>query len=111
MERDLQRLNEQNKLALWAERVSECRNSGLSVLAWCKENGVCTQTYYKWQKRLFAMAKVQQETQFAEVTPVPAMQPNSLIAVTVRATGIAVDIHNGAIPETVKSVLQLLKLC
>ena len=51
---ELRQLNEQNKLAVWAERVTECRNSGQSVLAWCKEHGICSQTYYKWQKRLFA---------------------------------------------------------
>ena len=50
---ELRQLNEQNKLAIWAERVTECRNSGQSVLAWCKEHGICSQTYYKWQKRLF----------------------------------------------------------
>ena len=42
---ELRQLNEQNKLAVWAERVTECRNSGQSVLAWCKEHGVCSQTY------------------------------------------------------------------
>ena len=36
---ELRQLNEQNKLAIWAERVTECRNSGQSVLAWCKEHG------------------------------------------------------------------------
>lgn len=39
---ELRQLNEQNKLALWAERVSECRNSGQSVLAWCRKH----ETYY-----------------------------------------------------------------
>ncbi|MBR4057303.1 MAG: IS66 family insertion sequence element accessory protein TnpB [Oscillospiraceae bacterium] len=95
----------------YLRRVAACRNSGLSVLAWCKENGVCSQTYYKWQKRLFAMSEAQQETQFAEVTPVSAMQTNSQIAVTVRVAGIAADIHNGANPATVESVLRILKLC
>ena len=52
---ELRQLNEQNKLAIWAERVTECRNSGQSVLAWCKEHGICSQTYYKWQKRLFSV--------------------------------------------------------
>lgn len=42
---ELRQLNEQNKLAVWAERVTECRNSGQSVLAWCKEHGICSQTY------------------------------------------------------------------
>ena len=44
---ELRQLNEQNKLAIWAERVTECRNSGQSVLAWCKEHCICSQTYYK----------------------------------------------------------------
>ena len=54
---ELRQINEQNKLAIWAERVTECRNSGQSVLAWCKEHGICSQTYYKWQKRLFSVGK------------------------------------------------------
>ena len=60
MSTELQQLNGQNKVALWAERISECRNSGLSVKTWCKEKGVCEQTYYKWQKKIFAMAQAQQ---------------------------------------------------
>ena len=31
MGKDLQTLNSQNKLALWAGRISECRNSGQNV--------------------------------------------------------------------------------
>ena len=49
MGKDLQALNGQNKLALWAGRISECRSSGQNVKTWCRENGVCEQTYYKWQ--------------------------------------------------------------
>ena len=69
MGRALQTLNGQNKLALWAERISECRNSGQNVKTWCKENGFCEQTYYKWQRRLFEIAQAQQKVSFAEVTP------------------------------------------
>lgn len=64
---ELRQLNEQNKLAIWAERVTECRNSGQSVLAWCKEHGICSQTYYKWQKRLFSVGK----TAIVNVDPPP----------------------------------------
>ena len=95
---------------LWEERISECRNSGLSVKTWCKEKGVCKQTYYKWQKKIFAMAKAQQELQFAEVTPVMATNSNCQIAVSIHAGGIAANIHNGADPTTVESVLRILKL-
>ena len=110
MSKDLQTLNSQNKLALWADRISECRNSGLSVKAWCKENGICEQTYYKWQRRLFEMAKVQQEVQFAEVTPIRPVRMGN-VAVTVRIAGTEADIHIGADASTVEMVLRVLKSC
>ena len=106
----LQTLNEQNKAAQWAAWITECRNSGLSVRAWCSEHSICTQTYYKWQKRLFEMAQAQQEVQFTDVTPVyPSCCSN--IAVTVRISGTEADIHSGADAATVETVLRFLKSC
>ena len=110
MSKDLQTLNGQNKLALWARRISECRNSGQNVKTWCRENGVCEQTYYKWQKRLFEMAQAQQEVQFAEVTPVQPVRCGN-VAVTVRISGAEADIHSGADAATVETVLRILKSC
>ena len=67
MSNELQTINQNARVALWVNRVSECRSSGLSVKVWCEENGVNQQTYYKWQKRLFDMAQEQRQTQFAEI--------------------------------------------
>ena len=111
MSTELQQLNEQNKLAMWAGRISECRNSGLTVKRWCKENGVGEQTYYKWQKRVFALAKAQHETQFAEITPVPTGYETASVAMTVHVAGVSADIRNGADLSTVEAVLQILKRC
>ena len=108
---ELRQLNEQNKRALWAERVSECRSSGQSVLTWCKEHGICSQTYYKWQKRLYNMAQAQNEGQFAEITPDVKVQDSTPVAVTVHAAGITADIYSGANLATVEAVLSMLKLC
>ena len=108
--RELQTRNAQNKLALWAERISECRNSGQSVKVWCQENGICEQTYYRWQKRLFEMVQAQQEVQFAEVTPLQQVRSGN-VAVTVRVAGAEADIHNGADTATVETVLRVLKSC
>ena len=110
MSKDLQTLNSQNRLHLWAGRISECRSSGQNVKTWCKENGICEQTYYKWQKRLFEMVKVQQEVQFAEVTPVQAIRPGT-IAVTIRTAGTEADIYSGADVSTIETVLRILKSC
>ena len=110
MGKDLQTLNGQNKLALWAGRITECRNSGQNVKSWCRENGICEQTYYKWQRRLFEMAQAQQEVCFAEVTPVQPARCYS-VAVTVRIAGTEADIHSGADAATVETVLRFLKSC
>ena len=110
MSKDLQTLNGQNKLALWAGRISECRSSGQSVKVWCQENGINEQTYYKWQRRLFEIAQAQQEVQFAEVTPVRPVTCGN-VAVTVRIAGAEADIHSGADAATVDTVLRILKSC
>ena len=110
MGKDLQTLNGQNKLALWTGRISECRSSGQNVKTWCRENGVCEQTYYKWQRRLFEMAKAQQEVPFAEVTPAQPVRCGN-VAVTVRIAGTEADIHSGADAATVETVLRVLKSC
>ena len=71
MNSGLQAYNEQNKLAQWVQIVSQCRDSGLSVRQWCQEHGVNISSYYKWQRKVYAMAQAQQEIQFAEITPPP----------------------------------------
>ena len=109
MRTELQEITAQNKLAEWAGKISECRNSGMAVKTWCKENGVCEQTYYKWQRRLFAMAQAQQDVRFAEVTPSAARCGN--VAVTVRIAGNEAAIHTGADAATVETVLRILKSC
>ena len=111
MAQDLQALNSQNKMAEWAARISERRSSGQSVKSWCKENGVCEQTYYKWQRKLFSLAKAQQEAQFAEVTPLHDQCRSGDIAVTVRLAGGEADIHAGADAGTIETVLRILKSC
>ena len=112
MSKDLQTLNSRNRLELWAERISACRSSGQKVNAWCKANGICEQTYYKWKKRLFEMAQAEREVQFVEVTPVqmPSASPSG-VAVTIRISGMDAEIHNGADVATVETVLRILKLC
>ena len=111
MSTELKRLNGQKKVAVWAERISECRNSGLSVKSWCKGKGICEATYYKWQKKIFAMAQAQQEPRFAEVTPMMTTKWDGQIAIRIQARGIEASIHNGADPATVESVLRILKIC
>ena len=110
MNRGLQVYNEQAKLAQWAQVVSQCRDSGVSVRQWCQENGVNVSSYYKWQRKVYAAAQAQQERSFVEVTPV---HPAAVIgvAVTLRIAGAELEIHNGADAATVEVVLRAVKSC
>lgn len=69
MGRELQTMNQQNKLAMWAERISACKDSGQSVKVWCQGHGIGKDTFCKWQKELFEIASTQQQSGFVEVTP------------------------------------------
>ena len=44
------------RVSEWAERVRECRSSGLSVKAWCAEQGIKTARYYRWEREVLAKA-------------------------------------------------------
>lgn len=104
MEKRLQALNHQNKIAVWSERIETCRNSGSSVKCWCEENGISIASYYKWQKKLFCLA-AQSSPQFAEV----CVAPTAKISATVHLGHVSVDIHSGADAETTSMVLQILQ--
>ena len=110
MSSELQRFNGQNKLALWAQRVTDCRNSGLTVKAWCAANEICEQTYYRWQRRIYAMAQAEQAQRFADITP-PSKSTSGSIAVVVRSGNIEAEVHNGADAATVEVVLRVLRSC
>lgn len=100
MEKRLQNLNHQKKIAVWRERIAVCRSN---VRAWCEENGISTASYYKWQKKLFCLA-AQSPPQFAEVCVAPAAK----ISGTVHLGNVSVNIYSGAGAEATSMVLQIL---
>ena len=110
MNSGLQVYNEQNKLAQWAQVVSQCRGSGMSVRQWCQENGINISSYYKWQRKVYAAAQAQQERSFVEVKSVQSAAVGG-VAVTLRIAGAELDIHNGADATTVEAVLRAVKSC
>ena len=106
MEKNLRVLKHQEKIAVWSERIADCRSSGIGVKAWCEGNGVSSSSYYKWQKKLFSLA-AQSEPQFAEVS----VAPPARISATVRMGDVSVDIHSGADAETTAMLLRVLQSC
>ena len=116
VEQSLQVMSKQARLEDWTAGIMAYRSSGMTVRAWCQENGLSEKTYYYWQRRLFQVLSEQQQAiqqpAFAEITP----KPNNIrsfggVAVTVRIVGVEADIHNGADTAAVETVLRILKSC
>lgn len=66
-------LKHQAVLAGWAERVRECRSSGISVSEWCEEQGIERRAYYRWEREVLKAAGeskgVAAQTEFVQLAP------------------------------------------
>ena len=59
MRTGIQELKLEGRMQEWSVRIAECRGSGMSVRAWCSEQGIPVQTYYRWEKRFVEKATQQ----------------------------------------------------
>ena len=57
---------------LWRDRIEECRQSGLSIQAWCLQNELKNTAYHYWVKK-FKLLEQQEagSNTFAEVVLLP----------------------------------------
>ena len=107
----LQKVNRQQRLAEWGRRVEACRNSGLTVVQWCQENGIAVSTYFSWQRKVFQALKEVQEVTFAEVPVLEYSQPSWHVAASVEVSGIQIQVYEGADTNTLQALLQAAKSC
>ena len=60
----------------WKQIILDREASGLSVAAWCKQNGVVQSTYFKWLHRI-RLEACQSLPEIQTVTPVPFVKVES----------------------------------
>lgn len=102
----------------WRALISEYKQSGLSVSAWCKENDIRQNRYYYWLKIVREESLVQAGTlaitnpnRFVELMPESKSLPKSrnlLCATLTLDTGVEMDIYNGADEKTLESLIRLV---
>ncbi len=101
----------------WISLIKECQSSGMTIRAWCKQNNIKEQTYYRNLHKL--------RSEICEQLPVPVSEPEKPVtfkplevqtpvsdmkaAVIVRVGNATIEINNGASKETVEAVLLALK--
>ena len=93
-------------IALWTQRITDCKNSGKHTPEWCRENGINVKTYYYWHNKIHKMV-VQQQTSFYEV-PRQAMGDPERPAATIRTNDLQADIYPGATADLIQAVCTAL---
>ena len=108
MEQGLQKLNADQRLAVWTQRIADCRSSGKGVKHWCRENDISEKTYYYWQRRIFRMSQEQQTPEFAELH---SFRPVSSAVASLDISGVNVQVYAGADEPTLSALLRALSSC
>ena len=109
MSKSIQIFKENNNLAEWSRQVEECRNSGLSVRAWCEQHQIAVSTFHYRQQKVWKA--LQKSSKFVEV-PLSFDESNhSKIAASVRVGNISAVVHNGADEATFGALFRVLKSC
>ena len=101
----------------WKTLIKECQSSGMTITAWCKQNDICEQTYYRNLKIL--------REEICDSLPVPIPEskkpvafkklevqspvPNTQAAIVIHLPSSSLEIQNGASQQTVEAVLLALK--
>lgn len=120
---DIQKLNKSGRLSEWTQMISQCRNSGMTVAAWCREHGISTKTYYYRLRRLceaipepakpdsLPLPADEAEPLFTEITPTEGTKRDS-VAINIRMGNAEIKIHNGADVVTIEAALRALsRIC
>ena len=109
-------LKHEAKKQEWGMAIQECRSSSLSVREWCRQRGVATTTYYRWERELLTAAKPVSCSSVPAVTfaELPAQKMSRNVAertATLRIGNVSLDIYSGCDAEQLKMLVELLHLC
>ena len=89
----------------WEEMSLACRQSGLSVKEWCRQNGINTSTYYARLRKL----RENVCRNIVSIAPEIPQLPKSEIKIS--SGEITVTLPLDASAETISTVLMALKSC
>jgi P2-related tail formation protein len=110
MEKSLQSLGKNQRMEEWAQRVSDCRSSGLTVRNWCEQHGINEKTYYYWQRRIWETMNESRSSRFVQI-PVEAASAGQTAAVRIRINGAEAEIRAGTDAATIEAVCRALREC
>ena len=108
MEQGEQKMNADQRVEVWTQRIADCRSSEKSVRDWCEENGISKKTYYYWKRRIFKKEQEQETPEFAELH---SFRTASSVAASLEISGVNVQVYAGADEPTLSALFRALSLC
>ena len=100
-------------IPMWQERIRECRSSGMTVKAWCKQNGLTKQTYYAWEKLCLQRANSCQEPSantIIKVIPDALPAREGLQKIEVSAAPAELVIHCGCVSMDISPEMPVTRI-
>lgn len=101
----------------WRERIKECRQSGLTVKAWCLQNEVTDKAFYYWMKRFKVLDQQESiDNIFVEV-PLPRNSKSKShenflpvsMGLTLSFGSYSINIPNEFNPDTLEKIVKVLQ--
>ena len=107
-------ISKQNRIAQGAAMLRACRDSGLLIQDWCRENGISKDKYYYWKRKLKDMCIDSIEMpSFIDISGLqhPDNGPVSVqeAAASVTVDGIRIDIYGSATTGFLKNLVEAVK--
>ena len=105
------------KLQEWSARIQDCRSSGLSVRAWCRQKEINATTYYRWERELLAAAGAVPRSStpavtFAELPTAKQLSRSTAeCSATLHIGNASLDIYSGCDADQLKMLVELMRLC
>ena len=109
-------LKHQARLKEWELAIQECRSSELSVKQWCRERGITTTTYYRWEREVLSSATPRLPEAAPEVfveIPNPSRQCQNVAepSATLRIGESSIELYQEIGPELMLAIIKGLRSC
>lgn len=86
----------------WTEKIRQCKESGLTVTAWCQQNSINPRAYY------YHLKKIRNES--SEQIAVPVMTvPEICPAVKIHIGDAVAEIPEGVSEQTITTVIRAIR--
>jgi len=93
----------------WRMAIETRRESGLSVAAFCKKEGISEAAYYYWRRKLAGGIPKSKEKSSPEFLEVVLPGNNGMVLELVLSSGNTLRINHGADNKTLSRVLSALR--